>query len=154
MSGILHSHFNSIEQHSNLSDSSTEKNIEERAEVTTLPAQTEVGVIRDMKNHSSTEKISGESSGRYEILETAKKLYVCNACDKAFTRKWVLTVHKRTHSGEKPYVCNMCDKAFTRKSDLTVHKRTHTNDKPYDCDTCGRAFAQRSTLITHIRTHT
>ena len=35
--------------------------------------------------------------------------YLCTVCDKRFTHRGHLNVHKRAHTGEKPFVCTVCD---------------------------------------------
>lgn len=34
----------------------------------------------------------------------------------------------RTHTQERPYICNHCNKAFSRSDNLAQHKRTHERD--------------------------
>jgi len=36
--------------------------------------------------------------------------------------------HVRTHTQERPYICNHCNKAFSRSDNLAQHRRTHERD--------------------------
>ena len=106
------------------------------------------------------EKVQGE-----EVAECCKysgnirdkmisKPYVCDVCNKAFTRPNHLNIHKRTHTGETPYVCDVCSKAFSQLSILNRHKLTHTGVKPFVCYVCNKAFSRLCHLDRHVRTHT
>ena len=44
--------------------------------------------------------------------------------------------HKRVHTGEKPFVCQFCNRAFSRGDKLKIHVRGHLGNKPYKCDQC------------------
>ena len=57
--------------------------------------------------------------------------YLCEVCNKAFSKKYQLTTHQRIHSGERHYVCDVCNKTYSEKSKLIRHKRTHTGERPY-----------------------
>ena len=88
-----------------------------------------------------------------------EKRFSCDhpGCVKRFTRNWLLTVHRRTHTGETPYACDHpgCGKCFTQRAHLAVHKRKHSGEKPYACDRpgCDASFAESGHLKTHMRTH-
>ena len=36
-----------------------------------------------------------------------------------------LARHKRSHSGIKPFICDLCDKRFSRSDHLAKHRKTH-----------------------------
>ncbi|XP_033610537.1 zinc finger protein 70 isoform X16 [Cryptotermes secundus] len=83
-----------------------------------------------------------------------KGTFSCVVCDKTFSTRNYLDVHRRTHTGEKPFVCTVCSRAFSQRTSLINHIALHTDSRPYDCTFCNKAFRRRETLLVHIRTHT
>ena len=61
---------------------------------------------------------------------------------------------QRSHTKEKPFRCDLCDKQFSVRRNLVVHKRIHKKENPYECDICRRQFACISNLVVHQRIHT
>ncbi|KAJ8103878.1 hypothetical protein POJ06DRAFT_204764 [Lipomyces tetrasporus] len=58
-----------------------------------------------------------------ETLEERRK-FICEYCDRGFTRKHALLVHTSTvHEGRRPFMCEveLCDKAFGHKRLLKEH---------------------------------
>ena len=49
--------------------------------------------------------------------------FPCDLCDKAFTQKTRLKIHKSVvHEGNKPqYPCKICNATFTRKEYVKIH---------------------------------
>ncbi|KNC99542.1 uncharacterized protein SPPG_04932 [Spizellomyces punctatus DAOM BR117] len=77
--------------------------------------------------------------------------FICEMCDRSFSRMYNLKSHIRTHQNHRPYICNTCDLRFTRNHDLNRHLKTHSKEKPHICDCCGRKFARRDALRRHER---
>ncbi|KFB46350.1 AGAP004651-PA-like protein [Anopheles sinensis] len=82
------------------------------------------------------------------------KNYICNVCQKRFSKAIYLKVHYRTHTGEKPYACDICFKSFTQASSLNTHKRLHFNVKPFVCEICNQQYTSAGNYKVHLRTHT
>jgi uncharacterized Zn-finger protein len=51
------------------------------------------------------------------------------------------------------YICNTCNKAFSRPSSLRIHSYSHSGEKPFKCPHagCGKAFSVRSNMKRHER---
>jgi len=90
-----------------------------------------------------------------ENMDTNKKLYPCDSCDKTYHSKQYLEVHKRTHTGEKPYICDYCGKTFVDKGHHSFHiKHKHTEvNESHPCKLCGKVLKTKSGLMRHIDTH-
>lgn len=56
--------------------------------------------------------------------------FSCPECSSTFTARWSLTQHiLNSHQKERLYSCDVCLKAFSRKDHLTKHKRVHKIQK-------------------------
>ncbi|XP_014782524.1 uncharacterized protein LOC106877961 [Octopus bimaculoides] len=75
--------------------------------------------------HNSDNIISkpNQASSNEENLSETRR-YVCQYCNRGFSRSGHLMQHLRTHTGERPYSCQYCMKAFTQTSALNRHLKT------------------------------
>lgn len=72
-------------------------------------------------------------------------------CDKAFKRKYNLTVHKRTHlkKTSNPFKCELCGQTFNQKSNMKRHILVR-HEKPARCSACLKRFSSQSEFDTHL----
>lgn len=81
------------------------------------------------------------------------KPYICDLCNKGFTRKEDFLGHCFAHGGEKPHNCHICNKGFIRKGHLKAHLQTHSGTKPFSCEVCKQGFSRKEDLLGHRLTH-
>ncbi|GFW68440.1 zinc finger protein 233 [Trichonephila clavipes] len=91
-----------------------------------------------------------ENSRHHLHVHDDKKPYICEICNKGFSKTGRLKEHSWTHTNEKPYVCEMCSKGFSRNGNLKRHLRIHTEEKPYACEMCNSRFSQTCHLKAHL----
>ncbi|KAF5297483.1 hypothetical protein FQA39_LY12077 [Lamprigera yunnana] len=76
--------------------------------------------------------------------------FICDQCDKSFSKQSSLARHKYEHSGQRPHKCNECAKAFKHKHHLTEHKRLHSGEKPFQCSKCLKRFSHSGSYSQHM----
>ena len=84
-------------------------------------------------------------------IRTGECPFLCEVCNKAFSKKDNLITHKCIHSGERPYSCEVCNKVFSQESKLITHQRIHSGERPYICDVCKNAYTNKNNLRKHKR---
>lgn len=86
---------------------------------------------------------------------SGERPYTCLICNKDFTTKWNLKLHKWTHASRtsKPFKCELCKGAFIRESDYVAHMNSHKSIKPYTCNYCGAQFIRKYNCQRHVKEH-
>ncbi|CAB0043646.1 unnamed protein product [Trichogramma brassicae] len=74
----------------------------------------------------------------------------CDLCEKVFTQKCHLKVHKDAIHKGITHPCDLCKKVFTQKRSLKEHKDSVHNGITHSCDQCENSFTHRKALKLHI----
>lgn len=77
-------------------------------------------------------------------------------CDKKFTRRSYLLIHKRDHVGERKYACDRCPNQYKQKSHLDRHIEASHLGIRHKCDFpgCVAEFSKSWSLKMHKFGHT
>lgn len=85
---------------------------------------------------------------------------VCPHCNKAFSKKNLLTKHLTVHDANNEFVCEICKYRFARERTLKIHISTKHNGAainldggPYACPDCPMIFQQTRALAAHRVMH-
>jgi len=79
-----------------------------------------------------------------------------HGCNSTYTRKEYLTQHRLSHpGGTARFVCEFCEKRFSRKLKYEEHLRTHARENPFPCEAkdCGYAYSTKYQLTELQLTH-
>jgi len=97
---------------------------------------------------ATTEKKKPPPSGK-------PRIFGCDLCDKAYTRRDHLNRHRLVHGGVRDHVCSVCNKEFYRKDKLRRHEQTHLKLKDLSlfCRVCGKQCQRKDSLTRHEKTH-
>jgi hypothetical protein len=90
-----------------------------------------------------------------------KKSYMCNICNKGFTRVDNLNRHYKIKShitrenkplNHKKYNCNICIQGFDKKVKLVTHySKDHQSDRHFKCYVCDKTYVNEAVMKAHYR---
>ena len=91
--------------------------------VSPVPASDNVSPIDHNNPWQHHHYISPSASAA--LAGQAQDRYICQTCNKAFSRPSSLRIHSHSHTGEKPFICHHsgCGKAFSVRSNMKRHER-------------------------------
>jgi uncharacterized Zn-finger protein len=100
--------------------------VEEQKEATLHPKTSVINKENEESRSEPSEPIEDERSWYIIKRRNCKRIYLCTACSKEFTRTLNLKDHyNATHLNLKPYKClvGSCNSRFARKNDCTRHMK-------------------------------
>ena len=130
-----------------------ETSLEEQGEIVEPTHEVE----RNIQFHSEYESDTladpcsptSETESVAQSYETRKDW--CDECQKEFSSKFSLKVHRKAiHEGIK-FPCDYCEKEYPRVTSLQVHIRTVHYGETLTCDICSKIFARKGSLQRHIQ---
>ena len=75
----------------------------------------------------------------------------CDSCDKSYTRKYKLRMHKLAKHQIVCFQCSKCDLSFTTPQSLSSHKKIVHEGKMVKCSECDHKSTKRQGLKSHLR---
>ena len=114
-------------------------------------------IFSDMENPHQClvcgNKFKSATSLRRHLKRHADKIYECDICHKAFSRKDELQRHSAVHSKDRLNVCERCGMCFPTPSSLYNHKVIIHQLKKFKCDICDKEFVTKQNLNRHKKLH-
>ncbi|XP_014279480.1 zinc finger protein 595 [Halyomorpha halys] len=112
-------------------------------------------------------KVESMENTNYSFeMQTVKRVFICEFCERCFVEDSVLNKHREKHPSEKPYECKLCCNTFISEEELGNHKHSHRNDiktteysvdftlpKTYLCEYCERCFLNQIKYSEHLSIH-
>ncbi|ODM91031.1 putative zinc finger protein [Orchesella cincta] len=112
-----------------------------------------------MKSHlwshySEEEKQEAISHGEKPPCRSLQKNYQCELCPLAFSAKYLLKSHQKTHFepiSQRQQLCSICGGSFVNLKNhmFLKHELNREEDKKHACGQCGKRFALPSALRNH-----
>ncbi|XP_029374270.1 oocyte zinc finger protein XlCOF6-like [Echeneis naucrates] len=139
---------------------------------------------KDCTTRSIPDSTNTDCQSTQEAGITRKgRMFVCEVCNKSFSRQFHLIKHLNTHKEQKLFACNQCPrkfrktasyehhmlrheekkyaafkcqlciKTFKTKMHLKSHQLVHTDTRPFICSSCGKGFKTKHNLRAHQTVH-
>ena len=84
-----------------------------------IPARSTSILQQQLQQLESTTSSEHDQHVKDNILRCYK--LKCEECGKLFPAPWALKRHMTVHTGQKDWLCEICEKHFTRKENLKMH---------------------------------
>ena len=82
-------------------------------------------------------------------LDETRQKIKCDKCNKSFSTRTTLEVHRWNCGKTKEFKCDICDTAFKSPYVVQVHFYQSHKEKKFKCETCSETFAVKKRLKSH-----
>ena len=90
-----------------------------------------------------------KSNGKQQP-KTSDQSVLCEICGKSFSKKSLLSVHMKYHTGK--FTCSICDKICVSQYNLSQHYKAHKHsEEKVTCQYCSLKFVSKSSVKRHIK---
>ena len=96
------------------------------------------------------DKCNKNFSSKFNLGVHKKKMQKCENCDISFCNKTMLKVHMKFSHGITPFECKICFEKFSTKQNLKRHEQAK---KVANCDECGAKFCNSRSVNSHQYKH-
>lgn len=118
--------FDSFQDNILIHKCTTISSVKEAREAEQSATNSEIGPVPDGSAQETSEQIDSLSRG--SKVDSEKRMYACDLCEKSYRHSGSLINHKRIHQmGD--YVCSVCSKQFNNFATLKNHLRSHQRSK-------------------------
>ncbi|XP_042858464.1 chorion transcription factor Cf2-like [Penaeus japonicus] len=77
--------------------------------------------VKGMLGSAGGVGLSAEMGVEAAAGASERGFHECSVCGRGFERRWLLTRHLRTHTGEKPYQCAFCPFRSAQRYNIVTH---------------------------------
>ena len=104
--------------------------------------------------HGSDKKCLETSLSQEDSQVKTPQIFGCDLCEKTFSRKDSLFIHKATHKTTKSFTCEHCLTEFSLNKNFVRHRKESLDKRGnlrHKCPICDKSFCTERFLTAHMK---